>query len=164
MGEEAIAFCIVLLPIMQQLGYDAKVTVLTTYVATQIGFATSWMNPFSIAIAQSIAEIPVFSGAGFRMLAWACFTLVVFIYFKSFKFIFTLNLIAYAYQFNTNKRLELYLIVRQVMVARIAMMMIGIVHTTTSILVECAQSGAYDFFKYILLFCIFIFQLFTSFL
>jgi uncharacterized ion transporter superfamily protein YfcC len=76
MGEEAIAFCIVLLPIMQQLGYDAKVTVLTTYVATQIGFATSWMNPFSIAIAQSIAEIPVFSGAGFRMLAWACFTLV----------------------------------------------------------------------------------------
>ena len=76
MGEEAIAFCIVLFPIMQQLGYDAKVTVLTTYVATQIGFATSWMNPFSIAIAQSIAEIPVFSGAGFRMLAWACFTLV----------------------------------------------------------------------------------------
>ena len=76
MGEEAIAFCIVLLPIMQQLGYDAKVTVLTTYVATQIGFATSWMNPFSIAIAQSIADIPVFSGAGFRMLAWACFTLV----------------------------------------------------------------------------------------
>jgi len=75
MGEEAIAFCIVLFPIMQQLGYDAKVTVLTTYVATQIGFATSWMNPFSIAIAQSIAEIPVFSGAGFRMLAWACFTL-----------------------------------------------------------------------------------------
>ena len=60
MGEEAIAFCIVLFPIMKQLGYDAKVTVLTTYVATQIGFATSWMNPFSIAIAQSIAEIPVF--------------------------------------------------------------------------------------------------------
>ncbi len=75
MGEEAIAFCIVLLPIMKQLGYDAKVTVLTTYVATQIGFATSWMNPFSIAIAQSIAEIPVFSGAGFRMAAWCVFTL-----------------------------------------------------------------------------------------
>ena len=75
MGEEAIAFCIVLCPIMKQLGYDAKVTVLITYVATQIGFATSWMNPFSIAIAQSIAEIPVFSGAGFRMVAWFTFTL-----------------------------------------------------------------------------------------
>ena len=75
MGEEAIAFCIVLLPIMKQLGYDAKVTILTTYVATQIGFSTSWMNPFSIAIAQSIADIPVFSGAGLRMLAWLTFTL-----------------------------------------------------------------------------------------
>ncbi|MEO2281474.1 putative basic amino acid antiporter YfcC [Pseudoalteromonas pernae] len=75
MGEEAIAFCIVLLPIMKQLGYDAKVTVLVTYVATQIGFATSWMNPFSIAIAQSIADIPVFSGAPLRVAAWCVFTL-----------------------------------------------------------------------------------------
>ncbi|QTH65393.1 putative basic amino acid antiporter YfcC [Psychrosphaera ytuae] len=74
MGEEAIAFCIVLLPIMKQLGYNAQVTVLMTYVATQIGFATSWMNPFSIAIAQSIADIPVFSGAELRMVAWLVFT------------------------------------------------------------------------------------------
>lgn len=74
MGEEAIAFCIVLFPIMKQLGYNAQVTVLMTYVATQIGFATSWMNPFSIAIAQSIAEIPVFSGAELRIGAWFAFT------------------------------------------------------------------------------------------
>ncbi|WP_018981954.1 putative basic amino acid antiporter YfcC [Salinimonas chungwhensis] len=74
MGEEAIAFCIVLLPVMRQLGYNAQVTVLVTYVATQIGFATSWMNPFSIAIAQSIADIPVFSGASVRIAAWLCFT------------------------------------------------------------------------------------------
>ncbi|MBD3584295.1 putative basic amino acid antiporter YfcC [Salinimonas sp. HHU 13199] len=74
MGEEAIAFCIVLLPVMKQLGYNAQVTVLVTYVATQIGFATSWMNPFSIAIAQSIADIPVFSGAGLRIIAWFSFT------------------------------------------------------------------------------------------
>ena len=83
MGEEAIAFCIVFFPIMKQLGYDAKVTVFTTYVATQIRFATSWMNPFSIAIAQSIAEIPVFSGAGFRMVAWLVFT--------SFGLVFTMS-------------------------------------------------------------------------
>lgn len=41
MGEEAIAFCIVLLPLMLALGYDAITTVLVTYIATQIGFATS---------------------------------------------------------------------------------------------------------------------------
>ncbi|WP_170178624.1 putative basic amino acid antiporter YfcC [Pseudoalteromonas sp. A757] len=76
MGEEAIAFCIVLYPIMQRLGYNAQVTVLVTYVATQIGFATSAMNPFSIAIAQSIAQLPVFSGAEFRVALTALFTLV----------------------------------------------------------------------------------------
>ncbi|MDN3651606.1 putative basic amino acid antiporter YfcC [Thalassotalea ponticola] len=76
MGEEAIAFCIVLLPLMKALGYNGMITVMVTYVATQIGFATSWMNPFSVAIAQGIAQVPLLSGAGFRVLLWSVFTLV----------------------------------------------------------------------------------------
>lgn len=76
MGEEAIAFCIVLVPIVIALGYDAITAVLITYVATQIGFATSWMNPFSVAIAQGIADVPLFSGDGFRMIMWMLFTLI----------------------------------------------------------------------------------------
>lgn len=75
MGEEAIAFCIVLLPLMLALGYDAITTVLVTYVATQIGFATSWMNPFNVAIAQGIAEIPLLSGKELRIAMWMVFTL-----------------------------------------------------------------------------------------
>ncbi|WP_214000400.1 putative basic amino acid antiporter YfcC [Arsukibacterium sp.] len=75
MGEEAIAFCIVLLPLMLALGYDAITTVLVTYIATQIGFATSWMNPFNVAIAQGIAEIPLLSGADLRLVMWLVFTL-----------------------------------------------------------------------------------------
>jgi uncharacterized ion transporter superfamily protein YfcC len=74
MGEEAIAFCIVLVPLVIALGYDAITAVLITYVATQIGFATSWMNPFSIAIAQGIADVAIMSGAKFRMLIWCVFT------------------------------------------------------------------------------------------
>ncbi|MDP5137665.1 putative basic amino acid antiporter YfcC [Rheinheimera baltica] len=74
MGEEAIAFCIVLLPLMLALGYDAITTVLVTYVATQIGFATSWMNPFNVSIAQGIAEIPLMSGADLRIAMWFVFT------------------------------------------------------------------------------------------
>ncbi len=75
MGEEAIAFCIVLLPLMYALGYDAITTVLVTYVATQIGFAASWMNPFSIAIAQGIADIPIMSGKEYRIALWVVLTL-----------------------------------------------------------------------------------------
>jgi uncharacterized ion transporter superfamily protein YfcC len=54
--------------------------VLVTYVATQIGFATSWMNPFSVAVAQGIAGVPVGSGAALRMGMWAVFTLFGVVY------------------------------------------------------------------------------------
>lgn len=76
MGEEAIAFCIVMVPLVVALGYDTITAVLITYVATQIGFATSWMNPFSVAIAQGIADVPIMSGQGFRMALWLVFTLI----------------------------------------------------------------------------------------
>ena len=74
MGEEAIAFCIVLVPLMTAMGYNGIMAVLVTYVATQIGFATSWMNPFSVAIAQGIADVPLMSGQSFRMAIWVLFT------------------------------------------------------------------------------------------
>lgn len=74
MGEEAIPFAMVIVPLTIAMGYDAVVAVCVTYVATQIGFATSWMNPFGLAIAQGIAGVPVLSGAGFRMVMWTVFT------------------------------------------------------------------------------------------
>lgn len=76
MGEEAIAFAIILIPVVVALGYDAITGVMITYVATQIGFATSWMNPFGVAIAQGIAGVPVLSGAGFRIAMWLFFTIL----------------------------------------------------------------------------------------
>ena len=80
MGEEAIAFAMILVPIVVALGYDALTGVMITYVATQIGFATSWMNPFGIAIAQGIAGVPVLSGSGFRVAMWLFFTVVGIVY------------------------------------------------------------------------------------
>ncbi len=80
MGEEAVAFAIIIAPLMVKLGYDGITAVMVTYVATQIGFGTSWMNPFSVAIAQGIAGVPVLSGAGLRMAMWAVFTLTGIIF------------------------------------------------------------------------------------
>ena len=67
MGEEALPFVMILVPMFVAMGYDAVVGVVCSYVATQIGFGTSWMNPFSLAVAQGIAGIPVMSGAAFRI-------------------------------------------------------------------------------------------------
>lgn len=80
MGEEAIAFALLLAPMMVAMGYDSLTGVLVTYLATQVGFATSWMNPFSVAIAQGIANIPILSGSLFRIVMWAVFTTLLMIY------------------------------------------------------------------------------------
>lgn len=74
MGEEAIPFAMILVPMLIAMGYDAVVGVLVTYCATQIGFGASWMNPFSLAIAQGISGVPVLSGAPFRIVLWILFT------------------------------------------------------------------------------------------
>lgn len=89
MGEEAIPFSMIIVPLVIAMGYDAIVGIMITYGATQIGFATSWMNPFSIAIAQGIAGIPIMSGAGFRIFMYIIFNIlgIVFltIYAKKIK-------------------------------------------------------------------------------
>jgi uncharacterized ion transporter superfamily protein YfcC len=76
MGEETIAFLALLLPLIERYGYPREVAVMITYMASQIGFATSWMNPFSVAVAQGIAGLPLLSGAPLRILTFAGFVLV----------------------------------------------------------------------------------------
>lgn len=80
MGEEAIPFVMIVVPMVIAMGYDAVVGVIITYVATQIGFATSWMNPFSVAIAQGVSGIPVMSGANFRIVMWIVFNAVTIVF------------------------------------------------------------------------------------
>lgn len=74
MSEECIPFAMIMVPFVIALGYDSIVAVTVTFVASQIGNATSWMSPFSVAIAQGIAGIPVLSGASFRLAMWVIIT------------------------------------------------------------------------------------------
>lgn len=80
MGEEAIAFAMILTPIIIRLGYDGLTAIMCTYVATQIGFASSWMNPFNVAVAQGLAGIPIYSGSGLRIILWSVFTTSLIVY------------------------------------------------------------------------------------
>ena len=75
MAEECIPFAMIMVPFVIALGYDSIVAVMVTYVASQVGNAVSWMSPFSVAVAQGIAGVPVLSGATFRMVMWVVVTL-----------------------------------------------------------------------------------------
>lgn len=76
MTEEAIPFIAMMIPLTLVLGYDSIVAVAITYLACNTGFAAAMLNPFNVGIAQSIAEIPMYSGIEYRTLIWLVSTLV----------------------------------------------------------------------------------------
>jgi len=74
MSEETIPFAMIIIPFCIAIGYDSLTGVVVTFVASQVGNATSWMNPFGVAIAQGIAGVPVLSGAPFRIVMFIIVT------------------------------------------------------------------------------------------
>ena len=76
MSEETIAFVMVFIPLAIQMGYDSIVGVCMCYVAAHIGFAGAMLNPFTIGIAQGIADLPLFSGLEYRFFCWIVLTII----------------------------------------------------------------------------------------
>lgn len=70
MSEETIAFAIIIVPLAISMGYDSIVGVSMVYVGAHLGFAGAILNPFTIGIAQGLADIPLFSGIEYRMISW----------------------------------------------------------------------------------------------
>jgi len=52
------------------LGYDAIVGLCMVEMAVLLGYSTPTINPFTLGLAQTIAELPLFSGLGFRIFAF----------------------------------------------------------------------------------------------
>ena len=80
MSEETIAFTLIIIPLAISMGYDSIVGVCMVYVAAHIGFSGAMLNPFTIGIAQGIADIPLFSGIGYRLVCWVILTIVGIIF------------------------------------------------------------------------------------
>lgn len=80
MSEETIPFVMILIPLAISMGYDSIVGVSMVFVAAGLGFAGAMLNPFTIGIAQGIAELPLFSGIEYRFFAWMVINIVGFTY------------------------------------------------------------------------------------
>ena len=76
MSEETIAFVVVFIPLAIQMGYDSIVGVCMCYVAAHVCFAGAMLNPFTIGIAQGIADLPLFSGLEYRFFCWVILTII----------------------------------------------------------------------------------------
>jgi uncharacterized ion transporter superfamily protein YfcC len=80
MSEETIAFTIILIPLAISMGYDSLTGVAMVYIGAHLGFAGAILNPFTIGIAQGLADLPLFSGIEYRMFAWLIINLVGIIF------------------------------------------------------------------------------------
>ncbi len=76
MSEETIAFVIILIPLAISMGYDSITGVCMVYIAAHLGFAGAILNPFTIGIAQGLADLPLFSGIEYRLFAWLVINVV----------------------------------------------------------------------------------------
>ena len=74
MSEETIPFVGIVVPLVVSLGYDPLMGMLVVYVASNIGFSSAFLNPFTVGIAQGMADLPPFSGMPYRVFCWALLT------------------------------------------------------------------------------------------
>ena len=108
MSEETIPFIAIFVPFALALGYDSIVGLAIPFVGAGLGFAGAMFNPFTVGIAQGIAELPPFSGVGYRTFCWAVITTVgiifVMLYARKIKRDPTKSL---TYEMDQKKRTEL---------------------------------------------------------
>lgn len=67
MSEECIAFVPIGIALARALGYDAIAGTAMVTIGAACGFTSGFMNPFTVGVAQGIAELPPFSGIGLRL-------------------------------------------------------------------------------------------------
>lgn len=80
MSEEVLVFVLITIPLALALGYDAIVGVAISFVGAGAGFAGAFLNPFTVGVAQGIAEIPQFSGIGYRLIVWVILTVIAILF------------------------------------------------------------------------------------
>jgi len=77
MFEEMVPLIIFIVPIAISLGWDSLTGLGMSLLPMAFGFAAAVTNPFTIAVAQRIAGLPLFSGALLRLIFFVVIFLVV---------------------------------------------------------------------------------------
>lgn len=89
MAEELIPFYMIFVPMMCSLGYDALTGMAIVFLGSEVGFMASTTNPFTVGIAQALANVAPGSGIEYRAIIFLVFisiaSLFVMAYAKKVK-------------------------------------------------------------------------------
>ena len=72
MAEETIPFIPIFVSLCIAMGYDSITGTAIVFCGAGAGFAGAFMNPFTIQVAQGIAQLPLLSGMSFRVVMYIC--------------------------------------------------------------------------------------------
>lgn len=81
MEEETLIFIPIFIPLSLSLGYDTLIGMAIPFIGAFTGFSSAFVNPFTVGIAQTIAQLPMYSGWQYRVIVWFIFTAVVAAFF-----------------------------------------------------------------------------------
>lgn len=80
MSVEVLVFVPIGIAVAEAIGYDRTTGTAMVAMGSVIGFTAGIYNPFNVGVAQSLADLKMFSGAGFRWFALAMFFVATSIY------------------------------------------------------------------------------------
>ena len=80
MFEEWLPFIPVFAAIYTGMGYDALTGLMVIAFGAGMGYSGAIMNPFTVGVAQGIAEVPYMSGTGYRLICHAVMIIIASIF------------------------------------------------------------------------------------
>lgn len=78
--EEILPFYPMIITLAVLLGFDTLTGTSMALLGVSVGFTAGFLNPFSVAIAQGMAELPVFSGMIFRIIFYLVIVITTILY------------------------------------------------------------------------------------
>lgn len=76
MAEETLVYIGIVVPLAIALGFDAIVGLSMVTIGASVGFTAGVLNPFTVGVAQGVAELPTFSGIEFRIILFVVLYIV----------------------------------------------------------------------------------------
>lgn len=82
--EAMVPLIVFVVPLAHMLGWDSMTGLGMSLLPLAFGFSAAVTNPFTIGVAQSIAELPLFSGAWLRIIFFALVYLSVLLFVRRY--------------------------------------------------------------------------------
>jgi uncharacterized ion transporter superfamily protein YfcC len=82
LGLQEVIFPLIglFVPLCVAMGYDRITGLAVTYGGVTVVFSSAVFNPFNLGLAQTIAGVPLFTGALYRFLLWFIFTAITTVF------------------------------------------------------------------------------------